>query len=195
MLHSSAAREKPANRGEAGTSMDRRSFSAVAIAGVAGLFSPLLGRSKAAAQVAPPEATPATWPRPRRPRPLLAPAGSDTAKLARQIWDGYGLARPNHYDTVEAFCDAILSAWKRNRPAYVWRYASADGNQVYLLPERFVLKHPPFRPSFPRGYYRLDPACEADDAQSCIHPSAFSRILPAESIDEYPPEQVVPIRG
>jgi hypothetical protein len=175
--------------------MDRRRFSATTIAGAAGLFSVLLGGKKAAAQVGvPQDPTLETWARPRRRPPLLVGA-ADTKKLARQVWDGYGLALPNHYDTVEAFCSAILSDWARNRPAYVWRYASAYGYQVYVLPARFVLTYPAFLPEFPEGYYRLDPACEADDAQSCIHPSVFFRILSAESVDEYSPEQVVPTRG
>ena len=174
--------------------MDRRRFSATAMAGGAGLFSVLLGKKAAAQVVVPQDPTLETW-RPRRRQPLLAPGSADTKKVARQIWDGYGLALPNHYDTVEAFCNAVLSDWERNRSAYVWRYASTSGNQVYVLPARFVLTHPSFLPDFPEGYYRLDPDCEADDAQSCIHPSAFFRILPGESVDEYPPGEVIPTRG
>ncbi|HEY3104271.1 MAG TPA: hypothetical protein VGJ69_11805 [Pyrinomonadaceae bacterium] len=174
--------------------MDRRRFSVTTIAGTAGLFSMLLGRKKAAAQgVVPQDPTLETWARPRRRPPLLVDA-ADTKKLARQIWESYGLASPNHYDTEEAFCSAILSDWARNRSAYVWRYASTSGSQVYVLPGRFVLKHPAFLPDFPEGYYRLDPACEADDAQSCIHPSAFFRILSAESVDEYAPGEVTATR-
>jgi hypothetical protein len=102
------------------------------------------------------------------------------------------LAAPNYYDTIDVFCDALLADWQRNRSAYVWRYLSRSGNQVYVLPGRFVLMHPPFLPDFPSGYYWLDPNCEPDEGQSCIHPNAFFRILPAESVDEYAPGEVTP---
>lgn len=171
--------------------MDRRKFSTAALAGGAGLFSALLGRKAGAQVIGPETGTLQTW-QPRRAPARGTPGSPDRRKLVRQIWESYGLASPNYYDTIDVFCDALLADWQRNRSAYVWRYASTSGNQVYVLPGRFVLTHPPFLPDFPTGYYCLDPACEPDEAPSCIHPSAFFRILPAASVDEYAPGEVTP---
>jgi hypothetical protein len=172
--------------------MDRRKFSTTALVGGAGLYAALHGKKAGAQVIGPENGTLNTW------QPRLAPArgmpGADHAKLVRRIWKSYGLAAPNHYDTIDVFCDAVLADWQRQRSAFVWRYASTYGNQVYVLPGRFVLMHPPFMPDFPKGYYWLDPTCEPDEAPSCIHPSAFFRILPAESVDEYTPGEVTPTR-
>jgi hypothetical protein len=174
--------------------MDRRRFSTTMLAGGGGLFGATVGGGKAAAQDVPRDLTLETWTRSRRSRPVFA-VNADRAKIVREIWNGYGLAAPNQYDKVETFCNAILADWARDRAAYVWRYASTSGRQVYVLPSRFLLAHPPFLPDFPDGYYRLDPTCEADDATSCIHPKAFFQILPGESVDEYAPGEVMPARG
>ena len=56
----------------------------------------------------------------------------------------------------------------------------------YLLPARFVIEHPPFLPDFPNGYYRIDPTLDVDDAPASIHPSVFTRVLPAQTVDVYP---------
>jgi hypothetical protein len=171
--------------------MNRRTFSTTALAAVAGLGSALSGRpvsAQAASDVPPLE----PW-RLRRKVAHGLTGPVDHAKLVRQIWDGYGLAAPNYYDSVEVFCGAILADWQRQRSAYVLRYASAtSGNQVYVLPQRFLLSHPAFLPDFPNGYYWIDPACEPGEAPSCVHPGAFFRILPAESIDEYRPGETTP---
>jgi len=172
--------------------MDRRKFT-TALAGGAALFSVLLGRKAGAQVIGPETGTLETW-QPRRAPARGMPGPPDHAKLVRQIWKSYGLPSPNYYDRIDVFCDALLADWQRIRPAYVWRYASTSGNQVYVLPGRFVLTHPAFLPDFPTGYYWLDPACEPDEAASCIHPSAFFRILPAESVDEYAPGEVTPTR-
>jgi len=170
--------------------MNRRRFSATALAGGAGLVAALVGR-RAEAQVVGPEPGPLeTWQRRAPARRTVGPP--DRTKLVRQIWDSYGLASPNYYDTVNVFCDAMLGDWQRDRSSYIWRYASTSGNQVYVLPQRFVLMQPAFLPDFPTGYFWLDPACEPDEAPSCIHPNAFFRVLPAESVDEYAPGEVIP---
>ncbi len=173
--------------------MNRRRFSATVLAGTTGTFAAMLGSKTTGAHTSQ-NAVLETWTRPQRGRPLLA-ANTSVAKLARAIWDSYALVRPNHYDTVDVFCEAIVADWARQRSAYVWRYASSLGPQVYVLPARFVLAHPPFLPDFPEGYYRLDPAFEAEDAKSCIHPSAFFRILTHESVDKFAPAEIVPMRG
>lgn len=170
--------------------MNRRRFSAAMLAGSAAALGVFRSRNATAQDVA---GNPGmdTWQPSGRARSVF---GSERPKLARAIWDAYGLTSPNSYDTVDAFCAAILADWSRERSAYVWRYASTAGHQVYVLPSRFTLAHPPFLPDFPEGYYRLDPACEVDDAKSCIHPMAFFRILPGESVDEYAPGDVIPTR-
>ena len=137
--------------------------------------------------------TPAeTWTRPVRPPSLVVTTSRDREEAARWIWEAYRLREPNNYDTPEQFHQEIPSDWQRKRSAYVWRtYGASGAEQVYVLPSRFVLAHPPFLPNYPNGFYRLDPACETDDAQSCIPPTAFFRILPAEEIDIYQPPSAV----
>ena len=180
--------------------MDRRGFSTGATAAVAGVFYSLFGGAKrgfsqgTAGQVIAETAKPDPWAaRGWKQGGLIQEqwkAWREPGIAALRIWEGYGLQRPNDYDTVERFREAILYEWGRNRPAYVWRTSESTGRgalQVYVLPARFVIAHPPFLPDYPNGYYRIDPACEWDDARACIPPSAFFRILPAETVDEYPP--------
>jgi len=79
--------------------------------------------------------------------PSFLLAAGDRGEVAHRIWLGYGLDKPNNYDTSAAFCQALLRDWEHNRPAYVWRtYGSArlEGRHVYVLPARFVIAHPPF---------------------------------------------------
>jgi hypothetical protein len=171
--------------------MNRRTFSTSALAGSAGLFSALLARKAGAQGVGAEVGSLDTW-RPRGASARRTAGRPDRAKLVRQIWESYGLAEPNYYDTVEVFCSAMLADWQREQSTYVWRYASLAGNQVYVLPRRFLLMQPAFLPDFPTGYYWLDPACEPDEGASCIHPNAFFRILPAESVDEYAPGEIIP---
>jgi len=135
--------------------------------------------------------TPETWARPVQPPALLVAKPRDQEEAARWICDGYRLKHPNEYDAPDRFRAALLAEWQRNRPAYVWRtYGRSGVEQVYILPARFMIAHPPFLPDYPNGYYRLDQACEADDAQSCVPPTAFFRIIPAEEVDTYQPPTV-----
>ena len=180
------------NAGGRAASMNRRQFSAAVMAGSTGIVVGVVGRSDAAAQTGDNPALETWTPRKQFVPSTLAVSTPDPAKLAWAIWGGYGLSAPNNYDTDETFCEAILADWERRRSAYVWRYASSSGPQVYVLPARFVFAHPPFLPDFPAGYYRLDPACEVDNSRSCIPPNAFYRILPRESVDEYPPGEIAP---
>ena len=136
--------------------MDRRNFYTRALAGGAGLFSVLLGKKAGAQVIGPQTGTLETW-HPRRAPARDTLGLADRTKLVREIWDSYGLASPNYNDTIDMFCDAMMADWQRDRFAYVWRYASTSGNQVYVLPGRFVMKHPGFMPDFPAGYYWLDP--------------------------------------
>ncbi|HWO00985.1 MAG TPA: hypothetical protein VNS63_17120 [Blastocatellia bacterium] len=169
--------------------MERRRFLTRLTAASGAAFSFFSGRVEARASSQPgPEATaPESWPRPARLSSFSLFPTADRGMAARWVWEGYGLERPNQYDTVHAFCQALVREWERYRSAYVWRTAIGGTRDVWVLPARFVIAHPPYRPDFPNGYYWIDPSLEADDAVSSIHPGAFFRILPAETVDEYPP--------
>jgi len=131
--------------------------------------------------------TPDTWVRPSQAS-FAFPTPRDPEEAARWIWRAYSLRKPNDYDTAEQFQEAILAEWARKRPVYVWRARASSGlEHVYVLPARVVIAHPPFLPDYPNGYYRLDPTWEADDCRSCVPPTAFFRILPAEEVDTYSP--------
>lgn len=169
--------------------MERRRFLTRLTAASGAAFSFFSGRAEArASSQAGPEATaPESWPRPARPSSFSLFQTADRGVAARWVWEGYGLERPNQYDTADTFCRALVREWACNRSAYVWRTASGGARDVWVLPARFVIAHPPFLPDFPNGYYRIDPSLEADDAVSSIHPGALFRALPAETVDEYPP--------
>jgi hypothetical protein len=170
--------------------MERRRFLTALTAASGAASSFFAGRAEArASSKAGPEATaPESWPRPARLSSFSLSPTADRAVAARWVWEGYGLERPNQQDSADSFCQALVREWERNRPAYVWRTVSGGAHDVWVLPARFVIAHPPFLTDFPNGYYRIDPSLEADDAVSSIHPGAFFRILPAETVDEYPPK-------
>lgn len=169
--------------------MERRRFLTALTAASGAASSLFAGRAEARASCkANPEATaPESWPRPARLSSFSLSPSVDREVEARWVWEGYGLERPNRHDSADTFCHALVREWERYRPAYVWRTISGGARDVWILPAQFVIAHPPFLPDFPNGYYRIDPSLEADDAVSSIHPDAFFRIIPAETVDEYPP--------
>ena len=170
--------------------MERRGFlSGLGVVG-AGVFSLFFNRVAGRASTLTSAANALdTWDPPSPLRSSLLAAGSHLEASSR-IWQRYELEKPNKEDTAEAFCRALLHDWEHDRPAYVWRtYGAArrDARHVYVLPARFVIAHPAFLPDFPNGFYRIDPTLDADEAPVSIHPSVFTRILPAEAVDVYPP--------
>ena len=167
--------------------MERRRFlTALTAASATSSFFAATAEAKAFSKADPEATGPESWPRPARLSSISPSPTADRELEARRIWEGYGLERPNRHDSADAFCQALLREWERYRPAYVWRTISGGTRDVWVLPAPFVIAHPPFLPDFPNGYYRIDPSLEADDAISSINPDAFFRLIPAETIDEYP---------